>query len=145
MSLQLVFVMCKEIYRDKRTNQFLLIPFTTLALPAFPASLLCSVYIQGSVGVSPYSFEVKLLGERNTVVWEWHPPHFVRNHGPNHQPITFDGLALDIPKPGDYKFVLVIDDEVVGRQDVYCTEESESYYGSLQAKLSQRNETKGGT
>lgn len=112
------FVVCREIWNNQRTGEFMLEgPVSHIPIPQFPANIKISVYAHMTGGHGEYSFLFELRAPDGDVVWDWHLPKRVSHDNPlqAHQ-LAFHDLIIAAPLPGRYDFALLADGEQIAHQ-----------------------------
>jgi hypothetical protein len=115
------FVVCREIYQDRRSNEFLLIrPFNRVAFRSFPARCPLAIYAHITGGHGHYQVELHLRDSEGRTVWarRWDEP--LEHPDPvEPQQIAFWELVVDFPRTGRYDLVLVANGEDVASQGLW--------------------------
>lgn len=116
------FVVCREIYQDQRTNEFILIrPFNQLTFASFPARYRLAVYTHITGGHGSYRVGFHLRDREDRPVWgiEWMDP---LDHPDPLEPqqVVFHSVDVDFPKAGKYELVLVLNGEDTASQGIWA-------------------------
>jgi len=108
LPLAQAFVVCREIYEDRRTGEHLLIgPFNGIGLNFFPAGFRMSLYAHLTGGHGIYQLALELRDMDGEAIWQWQWPEPTRYDHPlePHRVVLHD-LVLPFPRPGRYDLVL---------------------------------------
>jgi hypothetical protein len=106
-------VVCREIFENQRTGEYLLVgPTTGLQLPVFPAQCQFSVYAHLTGGHGTYDLELVMRDAEDNVVWSWPLPEPFQLLDPlsPHQ-IALQDIVLEFAAPGRFDLVLRANDE----------------------------------
>jgi hypothetical protein len=111
------FVVCREIFEDCRTHEFILVaPFSNLSATAFPLVCRPSIYAHLTCGHGSYDMAMQLRDMEGNLLWEWLCPRPIRLPDPLHQHrVTLYDARLEFPRPGRYDLVLLANGEEVAR------------------------------
>ena len=112
------FVVCREIWHNPRTNEFMLTgPVSHIPIPQFPADIRLSVYAHVTGGHGSYPLTFDLRAADGDVVWRWHPADPLDHPDPlTPQQLAFHELLVSVEKPGRYDMVLLAGQDEIGRQ-----------------------------
>ncbi len=107
------FLVCREIFQDKQTGEYLLLgPVSGLTLSAFPAALRLSLYIRLTGAHGSYRLAVQLRDQDGGKVGECPGPDNVHPSDPLAPcQICWRNLGLYFPRPGRYDLILLANDE----------------------------------
>jgi hypothetical protein len=114
-------VVCREIFLDSRTGQFILVgPTSHVPITQFPAQVGLSLYLHMTGGHGAYALEICLRDADDEPVWACRPAEPFEHREPllPHQ-VTFHDLPIEVPRPGRYSLVMVADDREFARQDLW--------------------------
>jgi hypothetical protein len=114
------FVICRQIYEDARTHEFILIdPLNRLVLPVTPTHVTVSLYGHLSGGRGLYQMHVQLKDSDDEEAWAWTVPTKVDIPDPlePHQIALYD-LSVKIPRPGKYDLILFANGHEIARQSL---------------------------
>jgi hypothetical protein len=115
------FVVCREIFEDCRSHDFMLIaPFSGLQAPAFPAATRLSIYAALTCGHGSYALTLQLRDGDDQPQWAWDCPKPIRLDNPlvQHQFTLYD-VVLEFPRPGRYDLVLLANGSEVARHALH--------------------------
>lgn len=98
------FVVCREIWHNPRTNEFMLTgPVSHIPVAKFPADIRLSVYAHVTGGHVTYPLEFQLRGGDGDAVWRWHPADPLDHPDPlTPQQLAFHELLVSVERPGRY-------------------------------------------
>jgi hypothetical protein len=107
------FLVCREIFQDRHTGEYLLVgPSTGITLSAFPALFRLSLYIKLTGGHGTYHLALQLRDQEGQLIGE------CPGQDPVHQPnplapwqICWRDLQLGFPRPGRYDLILLANGE----------------------------------
>jgi hypothetical protein len=114
-------VVCKQIYEDTRTGQFLLIaPFNGLVMSAFPATLHCSLYANVSGAHGHYELDLQLRNSNDDIVWDWRLPRGLEHDDPlTPQKLVIYDLVMQLPSAGRYEFFMLANGAMMAQQSLW--------------------------
>lgn len=112
------FVICREIWENPRTREFLLAgPVSHIPIPKFPAEVQFSVYVHITGGHGMYAMEFLLRTADGDPAWRWRPDAPLEHPNPAvPQQLAFHELRVVVPAAGRYDFALMVDSEEIARQ-----------------------------
>ena len=112
------FVVCREIWHNDRSNEFLLAsPLSHIPIDKFPALVKVSVYAHITGGHGEYELDFFLRNAANDTVWSWGPQSPLQHEDPlMPQQVAFHDLVLEVASPGRYELALLANGEEIGRQ-----------------------------
>ena len=115
------FVICREIWHNDRSNEFLLAsPLSHIPIDTFPALVTVSVYAHITGGHGEYELDFLLRNAANDTVWSWGPQSPLQHEDPlMPQQVAFHDLVLEVPSPGRYELALLANGEEIGRQPIW--------------------------
>jgi hypothetical protein len=114
------FVVCREIFEDCRSHEFVLIgPFSALGAPAFPFTARLSIYAHLSCGHGNYKVTLQLRDTEESSLWEWRCPDPISLLNPlKQQRFTLYDAILEFPEPGRYDLLLLVNGEELARHAI---------------------------
>jgi hypothetical protein len=114
------FVVCRQIYEDARTGEFILIgPLNHLPMPRSPFTIRLSLYVHLSGGHGLYQMAVHLRDSSDVIPWRWDLPKPLDLPDPLQQlQLGLYDLAIEIPKPGRYDLLLLANGEQMAQQSM---------------------------
>jgi hypothetical protein len=122
LPLAQAFVVCREIFEDCRSHEFVLIaPFSGLSMSAFPANFRMSIYAHLTCGHGSYALALQLrdAGDRATWLWDCPKPILLDNPLSQHR-FTLHDARITFPEPGRYDLVLLTNGEEVARHALHA-------------------------
>jgi hypothetical protein len=112
------FLVCREVFRDVRTGEFILLgPKTHFWIQDFPCKLPVMGFLQVVEAHGDYQFAASLRDAEEEQVWDWSAGAIVSHPEPlfAHQ-IVFHDWVLNVPQPGRYWLELFVNgEELVGQ------------------------------
>jgi hypothetical protein len=116
------FVVCREIFEDCRTHEFMLIgPFSALTAAGFPLAARLSVYAHLTCGHGSYEVALQLRDAEEEAIWEWTCPAPIELANPLDQHrLTLRDAILGFPKPGRYDLLLLADGQELARHALHA-------------------------
>jgi hypothetical protein len=117
------FVICREIWHNDRSNEFLLAsPLSHLPIDRFPALVTVSVYAHITGGHGEYTLDFLLRNAANDTVWSWSPQAPLQHEDPlMPQQLAFHDLVLEVPSPGRYELTMLASGEEIVRQPIWMS------------------------
>ena len=114
------FVICRQIYEDARTHQFILVgPLNELVMPSVPCVIRVSVYVHLSGGHGSYRMTLLLRDSGDMVVSKWDLPVSIDLPDPlRPRQIGLYDFPLEINQPGKYEMVLLANGEQTAQQSI---------------------------
>jgi hypothetical protein len=113
LPLAQAFVVCRTVYQDRRTGEFLLVgPFNGITLHYFPSGFRLSLYAHLTGGHGTYDLALELRDDEDQAVWGWQLPEPIRHDDPllPHR-ISLHDVVVAFPRPGRYDLVLMANGE----------------------------------
>ena len=112
------FVVCREIWHNPRTNEFMLTgPVSHIPVAQFPTDIRLSVYAHVTGGHGSYPMEFQLRASDGEAVWAWRPADPLHHPDPlTPQQLAFHELTVSVEKPGRYDMVLVAGEQEIAHQ-----------------------------
>jgi hypothetical protein len=116
LPLAQAFVVCRELFEDVQTHEFILIgPFSGISLPGYPVRFRMAAYAHLTCGHGAYEMKLELRDTHGRVTWAWRlPKPSVIDPVLPHR-IALRDMLVDFPTPGQYDLVLLANDEEIAR------------------------------
>jgi hypothetical protein len=111
------FVVCREIFEDTRTKEFILIgPHCERKPVSYPARFPMPLYVLLTAGHGIYDLDLQLRDGEEQVLWKWRCPNPITLLDPLkwHRIVLFEAV-MEFPRPGRYNVVLVVNGEDLAR------------------------------
>ncbi len=114
------FVVCRQIYEDTRTHEFILIgPLNEVKLPEYPSNIQLSLYVHLSGGHGEYQMALHLRDSDGGIPWRWDLPYPQELSDPLiMRKLAFYDFVLPIASPGKYELALMANGEQVAQQSI---------------------------
>jgi hypothetical protein len=112
------FLLCREILRDERTKDAVLIgPTCHIPAPQFPVNIPFCAFLQLTEGHGRYHLALSLRNSQEEEVWRWEAAQPLEHPNPllPHQ-VVFHDLVMTVPRVGRYRFVLLANGEELAQQ-----------------------------
>jgi hypothetical protein len=114
------FVICRQIYEDTRTREFILIgPLNELVMPSVPCLIRVSVYVHLSGGHGTYRMTLLLRDSDDMVASQWDLPVPIDLPDPlKPRQLGLYDFPVEINKPGKYEMTLLANGEQTAQQSI---------------------------
>jgi hypothetical protein len=115
------FLLCREILRDVRTKETILIgPTCHIPASQFAANISFCTFLQLTEGHGRYHLALSLQNSQEEEVWRWESPQPLEHPHPllPHQ-VAFHDLVMAVPRVGRYRFVLLANGEEIAQQALF--------------------------
>jgi hypothetical protein len=114
------FLLCREIFQDASSQEYVLIgPAVNLVSSQFPFAGTASFFAQVTSLRGSYHLALQLHSEEGDVIWTNKLDHPLQMQDPlQTSSLAFLRMAVFVPKPGRYDFVLLANDQEAARYPV---------------------------
>jgi hypothetical protein len=102
------FVVCRQVFEDARTHEFILIgPCCRFGVPSFPGTIRFTVYAHLKLH-GEYFPEFQLEDSDGRIIWDHRAPRSIAPVDPilPHQLVYYD-VTIVVPDPGRYDLLLM--------------------------------------
>jgi hypothetical protein len=115
------FLTCQEVFRGQRSGATLLLgPTAHVPVAQFPAHIRLAVYAEFTGGHGSYQPRLCLRDAAGEVVWGWTAADpFAHDDPLLPSDVTFNDLALAVPRPGRYSLVLLLNGEEAAQRALW--------------------------
>jgi hypothetical protein len=123
LPLAQAFVVCRTVYQDRRTGEFLLVgPFNGVALHSCPAGFRLSPYAHLTGGRGTYDLALELRDAGGEAAWGWRWPEPI-SHTDRLEPyrVSLHDAVVEFPRPGRYELVLMANGEDLAHHSLEVT------------------------
>jgi hypothetical protein len=117
------FVVCRQIFEDTRTHEFILIsPINELPLPTYPYRIQLSFYVHLSGGHGDYQLTLLLNDSAGHTPWKWELPGLLSLPDPlKMRQIALYDCVMTIAEPGRYELALLANGDQIAQQSIdFC-------------------------
>jgi hypothetical protein len=115
------FFVCREVFKDVRTGEFMLLgPTTHFRVAQFPCMLPVMGFLQMVEAHGHYQFSASLRDQEEEQVWSWSASRPIYHPEPLFpQQVVFHEWILKVPRPGRYRLEIYVNGEELLGQSLF--------------------------